>query len=376
MKTLGIYIHIPFCISKCAYCDFYSLAGCDRAEEYINALKIQIKSFRKRAFGYTVDTIYFGGGTPSCIPAEYISDIMATIRKTFRVHPKAEITLEANPGTLNSDNLSSYRSAGINRLSLGLQSANNAELKMLSRIHTWEEFESAFVLARLEGFDNINVDIMYALPRQSRIHLGETIDAVFNLGPDHISFYGLKIEENTPFGQNPNVAKLIPNEETQYKMYMESAKKFEDKGYMQYEISNFAKKGKKCRHNLKYWRCENYLGFGVAAASLFENELFSYAKNIDAFIEDPKAPTLIESTQKLGEKELASQYIMLGMRLTSGVDRTEYLRRFGRDLDDDYYKKLKPFIEKKLAEKTTGGYRLTRRGMLVSNYILSDILEF
>ncbi|MBQ9510434.1 MAG: radical SAM family heme chaperone HemW [Clostridia bacterium] len=376
MKTLGIYIHIPFCISKCAYCDFYSLADCNRTEEYIEALKTQIKSFKKRAAGYTVDTIYFGGGTPSCIQPEYISDLLSTVRKTFKVHPKAEITLEANPGTLDSNKLSIYRSAGVNRLSIGLQSANNAELKMLSRIHTWEEFESTFVLARFEGFDNINVDIMYALPQQSRTHLAETVNAVMNLSPDHISFYGLKIEQNTPFGNNPEIAKRLPDEESQYKMYMESAKRFEDGGYMQYEISNFAKKGKKCRHNIKYWRCENYLGFGVAAASLFEGELFSYAKNIDAFIDDPKSPALVESTQKLSEKDLATQYIMLGMRLTSGVDRTEYFRRFGRDLDADYYKKLKPFIEKRLAEKTVGGYRLTRRGMLVSNYILSDILEF
>lgn len=376
MKQLGIYIHIPFCAHKCAYCDFYSVTSVDKAEAYTNALCRQIRSYKKKAKDYTVDTIYIGGGTPSVIDTEYIVQIMQAVNETFKVDDTAEISMEANPGTLDGSKLAVYRGAGINRLSLGLQSADNTELKLLSRIHTWEEFENSFLLARLEGFDNINVDIMYALPAQNRERLSKTLDAVIGLSPEHISFYGLKIEENTPFAYNAEIAASLPNEETQYKMYMESAKKLEENGYLQYEISNFAKEDRICRHNMRYWKCGSWLGFGVAAASFFEDEMFSYVKNIDEFISDPLSPSLLESSKHLTQKEIATQFVMLGLRLSKGIDSSEYALRFSGRLDIEYGEKLKPFIEKKLAVKTSTGFRLTRRGMLVSNYILSDILDF
>ena len=376
-QPLGIYIHIPFCAHKCAYCDFYSVTDTGKVQAYIDALTSQIKSFKKRGKDYTLDTVYIGGGTPSYIDPSYITDILDTLRKTFRFSECPEITIEANPGTLDGIKLSSYRNAGINRLSIGLQSADNDELKRLSRIHTWEDFENSFLLARLEGFDNISVDIMYALPFQKRETLSSTIDSVAELSPEHISFYGLKIEENTPFGNNIGIASSLPDEETQYKMYMESAKKLEDLGYAQYEISNFAKPGKHCRHNMKYWKCASFLGFGAAASSLFEDELFSYIKNIDYFIENPTDTVkLMDSGKVLTNKELATQFIMLGLRLSKGVDTSEYALRFGGNLNLEYGEKLRPYIEKKLAVKTATGFRLTRRGMLVSNYILSSILDF
>lgn len=376
MQQLGIYIHIPFCARKCAYCDFYSIASDESAGDYVRALIEQIKSFKKRAKNYSVDSIYIGGGTPSVIEAEYITEILDTVRETFKVENDAEITIEANPGTVDGTKLSTYHEAGINRISFGLQSADNEELKVLSRIHTWEEFENSFLLARLEGFENINVDIMYALPSQTRERLSETLRSVINLNPEHISFYGLKIEENTPFANNPQISAALPDEETQYNMYMESSKTLEENGYLQYEISNFAKEGKICRHNLRYWKCGSYLGFGVAAASFFEDDLYSYVKNINAFIENPLDEALIESEKHLSQNEIATQFIMLGFRLAKGVESGEYALRFGRKLDHDYGEKLKPFIEKKLAVKTSAGFNLTRRGMLVSNYILSDILDF
>ena len=375
MESLGLYIHIPFCVHKCAYCDFYSLTDTGLVGKYIAALITQIKSFRKKAKKYTVDSVYIGGGTPSSIAAEYICDVMLAVKDTFRLSPTAEITIEANPGTLDATKLSVYKSVGINRLSIGLQSADNDELASLSRIHTWEDFEKSFLLARLEGFDNISVDLMYALPGQHRSTLAKTLETVMDLGPEHISLYGLKIEENTPFGRDPDIQNSLPDEEKQYKMYMASAKTLEDHGYMQYEISNFAKPGYECKHNMKYWRCENYLGFGPAAASLFDGVLFNYMKNIELFTDDPLTPLLVESSEMLTEREMATQYVMLGMRLTEGVGREVFRERFGLDLDLEYGQKLAPFIEKKLAEKTEYGYRLTRRGMLVSNYILSDILD-
>lgn len=376
MRSLGIYIHIPYCAKKCAYCDFYSVPSCETSKAYCNALIKQIESYKKKSKDYVVDTIYIGGGTPSQINPEYIYNILGAVKETFNVSHDAEISMEANPGTLDGYKLSLYRSAGINRLSLGLQSAHDDELKRLSRIHTMKDFENSFLLARLEGFDNINVDIMYALPCQTREKLAETINTVISLSPEHISFYGLKIEENTPFAYNRSIAESIPSDEIQYKMYMDSAKTLEEHGYRQYEISNFAKDGYACRHNMKYWKCNDYLGFGVAAASFFENNLFSYVKNIDYFIEDPLSVFITESTEEISPQKFETQFVMLGFRLAEGISVDEYKLRCGGDFIKKYGERLKPFLEKKLVVKTTNGFKLSRRGMLVSNYILSKILDF
>ena len=274
MERLGIYIHIPFCIRKCAYCDFYSLEDTGRRGAYVDALVYQIKSFRGVAANSLVDSIYIGGGTPSVLFGEDIQRILAAVRFSFHVSDEAEITIETNPGTLDTSKLSAYREAGINRLSIGLQSADNRELRQLSRIHTREEFESSFLLARLEGFENINVDVMYALPGQSEETLASTIDYVLALEPEHISFYGLKIEPGTPLDGDPQIAAAIPSEDKQYEMYLASAKKLEAAGYMQYEISNFAKLGMECRHNLNVWRGGRLRGFGPSAAGFDGLEIF------------------------------------------------------------------------------------------------------
>lgn len=377
MERLGIYIHIPFCIRKCAYCDFYSLEDTGRRGAYVDALVCQIKSFRGVAANSLVDSIYIGGGTPSVLFGEDIQRILAAVRFSFHVSDEAEITIETNPGTLDTSKLSAYREAGINRLSIGLQSADNRELRQLSRIHTREEFESSFLLARLEGFENINVDVMYALPGQSEETLASTIDYVLALEPEHISFYGLKIEPGTPLDGDPQIAAAIPSEDKQYEMYLASAKKLEAAGYMQYEISNFAKLGMECRHNLKYWTCEEYIGFGPAAYSFFGGRIFSYVKDIDRFIAMPEdSVALFDENYIPTEKELAAQYVMLGFRLKRGIDVAEYEERFDDDFEERYKEKMKPFLLKQYILKTKSGYRLSKRGMLISNYILSEILEF
>lgn len=376
-ESLGIYIHFPFCVRKCAYCDFYSVTKTELMEAYTDALISSLSVRRADVKGRSVDTVYIGGGTPSLLDAELMQRLFEALRENFRITSDAEITMEANPGTLTASNLAAYRSLGINRLSIGLQSADNKELKTLSRIHTVEEFESSYLLARLEDFTNINIDIMYALPGQTPESFERTIDYALNLNPEHLSVYGLKIEENTTFYNNEAITSSMPDDDTQYRMYMKMAKTLDNAGIKQYEISNFARPGYECRHNLKYWLCSEYLGFGPGAYSYFDGAMFSYSKNLDKFISSPcDVSALLDSYATLTPKELATQIVMLGFRLREGVDGDLYNRLTGRNFVIDYREKLAPFIEKRLCAHTQNGFRLTRRGMLVSNYILSEILDF
>ena len=377
MEKLSIYIHVPFCVRKCEYCDFYSLCDLSLREDYVEALIAQIKDFRPAAKNKLVDTIYFGGGTPSLLSGEEILRILKTVRSVFRVSDDAEITMEANPGTLDPEKLSAYHTAGVNRLSIGLQSADPRELKRLGRIHTREEFENSFLLARLEGFQNINVDIMYAIPNQTEQTLSATLDYVISLDPDHISFYGLKIEPETPFGRDENIEASLPVEDTQADMYLNSAQKLEEAGFLQYEISNFSKPGFECRHNVKNCKCQDYIGFGPAAHSLFEGTRFSYKKEIRSFIADPlQRGNLIDVFEEQTEEDIAKQFVMLGFRLRLGIDVEEYAERFKDDFEARYLEKMTPFIEKQYILPTKTGYRLSRQGLLISNYILSELIDF
>ena len=376
-KRLGIYIHIPFCIRKCAYCDFYSITDFSLLEAYTEALITQIRSFRMAARDYVVDTVFIGGGTPSVLLGEQVADILSALRSTFRMADHAEITMEANPGTLDGEKLARYQEAGVNRLSLGLQSADDEELKRLSRIHTRRTFEESFLLARLEGFRNINVDLMYALPGQTREKLAETLSYAVSLNAEHISFYGLKLEPETPFGKDPLIEKQIADEDEQYAMYLASAKTLESSGYAQYEISNFAKDGMECRHNLKYWHLQDYLGFGPAAYSFFDGKMFSYVRDVNLFMQNAADQRqLFDEYDTPSQNELAAEYVMVGFRLHRGIDVAEYAARFGDDFDARYVQKMKPFLDRRYIIKTPEGYRLSLQGMLVSNYILSEILEF
>ena len=376
-RRLGIYIHIPFCIRKCAYCDFYSITATELRADYVNALISQIKAFRIAAKNYLVDSVYIGGGTPSMLSGEEMTRILSALRMTFHLSDDVEISMEANPGTLDGEKLAAYREAGVNRLSLGLQSADNTELQKLSRIHTRQDFEASFLLARLEGFQNINIDLMYALPGQTGEKLADTLSYAISLNPEHISFYGLKIEPETPFGRDPDIQMEIPDEDEQYHMYLTSAKTLESAGYPQYEISNFAKVGKECRHNLKYWKCEEYLSFGPAAYSFFDGKMFSYIKDVERYLMTPTdSHALFDEMSVPSKEELATQFVMVGFRLRRGIDIAEYNARFDDDFEARYREKIKPFLARKYMVQTKEGYRLSRRGMLISNYILSEILEF
>ncbi|MCQ2435336.1 MAG: radical SAM family heme chaperone HemW [Clostridia bacterium] len=378
-KSIGIYIHIPFCAQKCNYCDFYSMpcADSDFMRTYADALIGQIKSKKRLLRNRHVSTIYIGGGTPSLMPPEYIVNILNAVKSTAVIDQNAEITIEANPGTLDGAKLTAYRNAGVNRLSLGLQSADDDELKMLGRIHTKDDFANSFAMARMEGFTNISVDVMYALPHQTEETLYKTLEFVAALEPEHISFYGLKIEQNTPFGDDEEIKKALPDEDTQYNMYMKSCKLLESHGYEQYEISNFSKKGYESRHNKRYWLSKEYIGFGPAAHSFFDMRMYGYKKDVNAFITgyaDENA--LIDEDYTLTNRSFAVQYVMLAFRLRDGVNTAKYRELFGREFDDEYLPRMKVFIEKQFIAKTDTGYCLTRRGMMISNYILSEILDF
>ena len=368
-KPLGLYIHVPFCAHKCAYCDFYSITNEDLIQEYTSAITAHIRSRKQEAKDYTVDTIFFGGGTPSLLPTESFNEIMETIYDVFEVSQTAEITIEANPGTLDSKKLASYREIGVNRLSLGLQSADDGELSLLSRIHTRDEFEHSFMLARMEGFTNINIDLIYALPRQTTQKLLESIDYVISLAPEHISLYGLSIE--------PNLPKLLPGEDEQYEMYMQACKRLDEADYLQYEISNFAKKEYGCKHNIKYWTGKEYLSFGPAATSFMNNMEYKYVSDIERYISCFKKESDIRETEYIfNDQELETRFLMTFFRLRAGISTDEYTRRFGYNFEERYAAEIEPFLMSKHLIKTQRGYRLTRKGMLISNYILSSILNF
>jgi oxygen-independent coproporphyrinogen-3 oxidase len=335
-----------------------------------------MRSRKNEAKGYTVDTIFFGGGTPSLLPTESFIEIMETIYDVFDVSQTAEITIEANPGTLDSKKLAAYREIGVNRLSLGLQSADDGELSLLSRIHTRDEFEHSFMLARMEGFTNINIDLIYGLPRQTTQKLLDSIEYVISLNPEHISFYGLTIEPNTPFGKNKNLKRLLPSEDTQYEMYMEACKRLDEADYLQYEISNFAKREHGCKHNIKYWTGKEYLSFGPAATSFMDNMEYKYVSDIERYISCFKRESDIRETEYIfNDQELETRFLMTFFRLRAGISTEEYTRRFGFDFEEKYAEEIEPFLRSGHLVKTKRGFRLTRKGLLISNYILSSILN-
>lgn len=377
MKTLGLYLHIPFCKRKCAYCDFYSICDLTQIDAYVKALAEQIRSFSVYRKNYTVDTIYFGGGTPSILTGQQVCDLLDVIRKTFKLASDAEITIEANPGTLDTEKLAGYRRAGVNRLSIGLQSADDDELKLLSRIHTRDEFEENFYLARLEGFDNISIDLMHGLPYQKEETLMETIDYVIRLDPEHISLYGLRIEPDTAFGENEELQNNIVDDDVWSDRYLMATEKLASAGFLQYEISNFSKLGFECRHNIRYWKCEEYIGFGPAAHSFIEGKRFSYTKEFKNYILNPTDFTSrLDEIQDISPEEQAKEFVMLGFRMTCGVPVAEYNERFHDDFEARYAEKIAPYIRWGLIVPTAEGYRLSENGFLVSNSILGDILDF
>lgn len=380
MKKLGLYIHIPFCIKKCLYCDFYSVPGGEYVpEEYLSALMKHLDEYKLQTSQYAVDTVFLGGGTPSLLDEKQISALFSRIYHDFNVTRQAEVTIEANPGTLDKKKLKALKKAGVNRLSLGAQSFCPSDLSVCGRIHTVNDNIKAFTDAREAGFDNISLDIMYGLPGQSMAEVVQSLGTAFKLGAEHISFYGLKIEEGTPF-HNMRDSLVLPNEDSESEMYFVSRELMLQNGYYQYEISNFSKKNRFCRHNVKYWNGDEYLGIGPAAHSYFAGKRFSFKKDlrlyIDSFSDTDCGDTIIDEMIDIPQSARVAEYVMLRLRLTDGIDCEKFHKLFGRDFDKLYYDKLLPYINSGHILRTEKGYAFSPEGMYVSNYILSRIIDF
>ena len=372
---LGIYIHVPFCNSKCEYCDFYSLPSKDEKlmDEYLKAICKHIKETGPLAPGYRVDTVYFGGGTPTFFGAEGMAAILTAVRQSFDVSPRAEITFEANPDSVTPRLLRRLRSEGFNRVSLGIQCDDDRILHALGRPHTYEQAVEAVNKIRKARYRNLSVDLMYGLPGQSLEQWQATLMNVLTLKPEHISCYGLKVEKGTPLYEYKDVCGL-PDDDTQADMYLAAVEILKSRGYRQYEISNFAKKGMASQHNLKYWQGGEYLGFGPDASSDFAGKRFAMVRNLRAYIEGIRDHgTVIRDIQEVPPRERAGEYLMMRLRTTAGIQQEEYERQyllpFG-PLEDI----LETARQRGLAIKSDGRWRLSPEGMLLSNTILSDLL--
>lgn len=379
-KDLELYIHIPFCIRKCNYCDFLSFPS--REEErkvYVESLINEIEQTGKilDKNDYKVRSIFIGGGTPSLLSGEQMERIMQAVRNTFFIIEEAEITMEANPGTLTEANLFSYKKVGVNRLSMGLQSADDSCLHLLGRIHTWEEFLKSYELARKADFENINIDLMSGLPGQTVSIYERTLEKVMALQPEHISAYSLILEEGTPFGESEEIQKKIPDEETDREMYQLTKEVLAENGYERYEISNYARRGKECIHNLGYWSGTPYLGFGLGASSYFEGTRFSNEKNLEKYQKKPYVPFMMrEDYTVLSEKDEMEEFMFLGLRKRAGISEEEFKARFKVSLKDIYGKVIAKYEEMDLLEWTDEGkmLRLTDAGIDVSDYIFCDFM--
>lgn len=364
-KTLELYLHTPFCARKCAYCDFLS-APADTAvqESYVERLLQEIRESKYLAEEYEVSTVFFGGGTPSLLRAEWITGIMDCLKNQFDFRKDAEITIEANPGTVDRKKLWQYRKAGINRISFGLQSSRNEELRLLGRIHTWEQFLESFTLAREAGFTNINVDLMSALPGQTVKSWRQTLEDVLKLRPEHISAYSLMIEEGTPFHETyAGHPELLPDEDEERQMYYDTRDILRIHGYERYEISNYARKGFACRHNLGYWDRVDYKGYGLGAASLLGNVRTSNQDDLQEYLKGHFKGT----KETLTEQAIREEYFFLGLRKTEGVRPGIY---------EEHYKNLLSRLQmQQLLEREGDRIYLTDRGIDVSNYVLAQFLD-
>ena len=373
---LGIYIHIPFCKAKCQYCDFYSVTCKDDGlmERYMQAICTHIVETAPQAPGYQVDTIYFGGGTPSYFGAEGLTTILNTIRKHFDVSNRAEITFEANPDSIDDRLLRQLRREGFNRVSLGIQCDDDHILHMLGRVHTYQQAVDAVHAIRRRGFRNLSVDLMFGLPGQALPNWEKTLKNVLALAPEHISCYALKVEENTPLYESREFYNL-GDEDTQADMYLRCVEMLKERGYRQYEISNFCRRGMVSRHNLKYWTGGEYLGFGPDVSSDFGGRRFSAVRDVMTYIEQmEQGGQIMTEVQEVSHRERAAEYLMMNLRTVHGIDPAEY--------EDCYRLPFRPLErlfmrcqkEGLAARSYEGRWYLTPTGFLVSNSIISDLL--
>ena len=369
---LELYVHIPFCVRKCQYCDFLSGPSDEETKDrYIEALLKEIRA-AEHTEDYEIVSVFIGGGTPSALKAEAIASIMSTLQEQFFFCEDAEVTIEANPGTVDLEKLTIYRNVGINRLSLGLQSTDAEELKLLGRIHSYEEFLKSYEWAREAGFSNINIDLMFAIPGQTGEAWRQHLYQVAELNPEHISAYSLIIEEGTPFAEQ-NLD--LPDEDTEYQMYEDTAEILERYGYRQYEISNYAKQGYMCRHNAGYWQRREYLGFGLGASSLYRGMRFSTTRRMQEYLKESRNPDQIrKDVTVLSRNEQIEEFMFLGLRMTEGISEKKFEENFDVRLMDVYGDILQKYEETGFMEHIETKWRLTRKGIHVSNHILADFL--
>ena len=369
-KSLGLYLHVPFCVQKCRYCDFCSVAGrsADIISEYCRTLAMRAGEFAERAGDYCVDTVYFGGGTPSLMSLRDAERLIDVISSKYDVSGNAEITFECNPATADLEYFRGLRALGINRISMGLQSALDSELALLGRIHTAKEFSQTFDAARRAGFDNISADLMYGIPDQTMDSFRYSIDYLTAHEPEHISAYALSVEEGTYFYEHQNELALA-DDDTQSDMYLECVSRLGKSGYERYEISNFAKDGKYSRHNTRYWKRLDYLGFGVAAHSCFEGQRFGNSRDIAAFL---RGEDITEELSLITAEDERAEYIMLGLRLAEGIDTAEFFARYGEKLEEN--PSVKRYIESGFMSFSGGKLAFEDKGFLLSNAILADII--
>ena len=363
----GLYVHVPFCASKYRYCDFYSFAGKEsQMDDYVRAVARSGAEFAPQLAGRTADTVYFGGGTPSLIGGARLERMLCALHSQFSIAPDAEITVECNPDSMTQDLLHVLRRAGVNRLSVGVQSAQDDELRLLGRRHTFAQAQDAIRRAQDAGFDNISLDLMYGLPGQTQARFMQSVEAVLDLQPAHLSCYSLKLEPGTPMGQeNP----VLPDDDAQADLYLALCGRLRRAGFDHYEISNWARPGRASRHNSRYWTLSDYLGLGPGAHSYLAGRRFFYPASLAAFCGDaqPVQEDAVPGFAPHGE------YLMLRLRTADGVDTADFARRFGRSFAP-YAAHLRALEKPGLAARTPSGWRLTEAGFLVSNLIINDVL--
>lgn len=403
MNGLEIYIHIPFCVKKCDYCDFLSApADLETKEKYVEALINEIKLNKNKMSEYVVDTVFIGGGTPSLLEENQISKIMSVLRDNCNMSENPEITIECNPGTITESKLLEYKKSGINRISFGLQSANDEELKSIGRIHNYAGFLESYNLARKCGFDNINVDLMSALPGQTLKSYEENLNKVVRLEPEHISAYSLIVEENTLMYDRVKKAQIkginiLPDEESERKMYYLTNNILRSNGYRKYEISNYSKPGKECKHNIGYWQRKEYLGFGIGAASLYKENRYNNISDINKYIEVLTnnikensinnvgnssevenqvniLNSIVKNLQQLTERDRMEEFMFLGLRMMEGVSMEKFEQYFGKTYMEVYGKVQKRMEDKRFLINDNGYVKLTEFGIDLSNYVMSEFL--
>ena len=375
-KKLGIYIHIPFCASKCSYCDFYSLAGCEHLmPDYHKALTDHLKESAQSIKAYEVDSIYFGGGTPSFYGADKLAELFNTLKLNGNVRVDSEVTVECNPASTSFNALRLLREEGVNRLSIGVQATDNNLLKLIGRRHNFQQAQQTFQNARKAGFDNISLDLIYGLPSQTKSDWAETLARIVEMHPEHISCYGLRLEEGTGMYEEYRNSPILPDDDEQADMYCYAAEMLERYGYRQYEVSNFCAPGFESRHNLKYWNLDDYMGFGPGAHSCVGTLRYSFVRDLKKYITGvEKQVSIIDEYQRVDPLERAVEYVMLGMRTVRGISERDYRIRTQCDWRP-IHQALLAFRQKGWAVEDEGRWHFTVPGFLISNTLIGILLE-